>query len=85
MVTKTVEIESVSVQLDGQVHVVELTHYMEKGKVMSSRRDNRVIDVGDTVLVGEDQLVKDVINGNLHSAARKTARDAVKAAEAQPT
>jgi hypothetical protein len=79
-VTKVITQEKVQVMADGQVEVITRTDYREAGKIMSSRRDARVIDVGDDVS-GEDQLVQDVVSGNLHSAARKKVRDDIKAAE----
>ena len=82
-VTKKISFVSMTVYEDGQIDVLERTDYMEGGVVMSGRRDNRRIDVGDSV-ASEDQLVKDVVSGNLHNKARKDARQAAKEAGIQP-
>ena len=76
-VTKKISFVSMTIYEDGQIDILEKTNYMEGGKVMSGRRDNRRIDVGDSV-ASEDQLVKDVVNGNLHNKARKDARELIK-------
>jgi len=76
-VTKKIEFVSMTVYKDGQIDILEKTNYLEGGKVMSGRRDNRRIDVGDSV-ASEDQLVKDVVKGDLHTKARKDARELIK-------
>ena len=85
--SKRTVIEEIRVDSDGQVWVYETIEIYEGGFVNGTRagtgpRTGRVIDVGDAV-AGENQLIRDVVNGNLHSAARKTARDAVKAAQGE--
>lgn len=83
-VTKRTVVVAVTVELDGQVTVFEQEEYWEGGiqngvlEATSPKRGRR-IDVGDDA-TAEDDLIKDVINGNLHSQARKDARDAAKAA-----
>lgn len=81
MVTKVVEFEKLRVLPDGQIQIIEVTHYKEGGVIMSSRRDDRMIDVGDDVSA-EDELIRDVVNGNLHSQGRRDARAAAEAAAA---
>lgn len=81
--SKRTVVLDIKVEADGQVIVFEQEEYWEGGftsGVMETTgpRTGRRLDVGDDS-TSEDQLVKDVINGNVHSAARKTARDAVKA------
>ncbi len=73
------ETVEVTVLPDGQVQLKEATRYVEDGKVMMERHDIRTIDCGDGT-AEEDQLIKDIINGNLHSAARIAQRVAVKKA-----
>lgn len=85
-ISKRTVVQDVAVEPDGQIIIYEVTEYWEGGvtngtlEVVGPRRGRRV-DVGDDV-TAEDDLVKDVVNGNLHSQARKDARDAKKAAEA---
>ncbi len=84
-ITKRTIIQDIAVKADGQVIVYEVTEYWEGGFTngileATGPRTGHLIDVGDSI-TGEDQLVKDVINGNLHSATRKTARAAAKALE----
>ena len=79
-ITKEVFIESTIVHEDGQVDVVERTQYFDEGLVVTSRKDTRRIDVGEDV-TRESDLVKDVVNGNLHNQARIDARDAARLAE----
>ncbi len=80
-----VEKETVEVQVlpDGQVQLKVATRYLEEGKVIMERHDLRIIDCGDDVST-EDQLVKDIVNGNLHSTARIADREEIKAAEPEP-
>ncbi len=80
--TKTVTQKEVAVMADGQVRILEETSVFDNGEFLSARKDHRFIDVGGSV-TGETQLVKDVINGNLHDATRTAARQAVKDAEAE--
>ncbi len=79
-ITKEVFIEGVIVRVDGQVEVVTRTQYFDEGFVVTSRKDTHPIDVGDDV-TREDDLVKDVVNGNLHNQTRIDARDAARQAE----
>lgn len=86
--SKRTVIEEIRVAVDGQVHVFERTEIWEGGFVNGTlegkgSRTGRTLDVGDTIAGSESQLVKDVVNGNLHSAGRKAARDAKKAERAQ--
>lgn len=81
-------VQNVQVDPDGQVRVYEIIEIWEGGfangtLVGTGPRTGRNLDVGDTIRGSESQLVKDVVNGNLHSAGRKAARDAVKAEQAQ--
>ena len=66
---------------DGQVQLKVATRYLEGGKVMMERHDFRMIDCGDDVST-EDQLIKDIVNGNLHTASRIASRDVIKAEDA---
>jgi len=81
-ITKQVFIESITVLEDGQIDVVSRTQYFDEGLVVTSRKDTRRIDVGDNV-AAESGLIKDVVNGNLHSQSRRDARDTARAAEAE--
>ena len=83
--SKRTVVLDIKVEVDGQVIVFEQDEYWEGGFTSGTMeatgpRTGRRLDVGDDV-TAEDQLVKDVINGNVHSAARRTARDTVKADE----
>lgn len=76
---------SLAVEPDGQVVIYEQLQVWEGGIVngyivATGPRTGRNIDVGDDTS-GEDQLVLDTINGNLHTQARIDARDAEKAKE----
>jgi hypothetical protein len=66
---------------DGRIRLTEETNFFIDDVLQSGRKDHRFIEVGDDVS-GEDQIVKDIVNGNLHTPARKSARDAVIAAQA---
>lgn len=71
---------------DGQIQVTEKLEVWEGGfttgtLVASGPNTGRLIDVGDDTSGEADDLIKDAINGNLHSAARKQARDDIKAAK----
>ena len=79
-ITKEMFVESVIVREDGQVDIVERTQYFDEGLVVTSRKDKRRIDVGDDV-TAESYLIKDVVNGNLHSQSRRDARAAAILAE----
>jgi len=79
-ITKEMFTESIVVNTDGQVDVVERTQYFDEGLVVTSRKDTRRIDVGDDV-AAESALIRDVVNGNLHNQARRDARDAAILAE----
>ncbi len=76
-ITKEVVFEKMRVLPDGQIQIIEVTNYIERGVIQSSRRDDRMIDVGDDV-TAESDLIRDVVNGNLHSQARKDARDSAR-------
>jgi hypothetical protein len=85
-ITKRVVIQDVAVEADGQLAVYEVIEYWEGGVIngtleVTGPRKRRQIDVGDDV-AADDALIKDIVNGNLHSAARKDTRDAIKAAKA---
>ena len=77
--------EKLEVLPDGQIQVKERDVYVDDTDpdtvlaVKSTHR--RVIDVGDDV-TNEPTLVKDVVNGRLHTPVRKTRRQAFKAAQA---
>jgi len=73
-------VERVTVLEDGQIEIVERTQYFDEGFVVTSRKDIRTIDVGDNV-AAENDLIKHVVNGNLHNKARKDARAVAKLAE----
>jgi len=79
-ITKRMFVERVTVLEDGQVEIVERTQYFDEGFVVTSRKDIRLIDVGDDV-AAESELIKDVVDGKLHKKSRKDARDAAKLAE----
>ena len=79
-ITKEMFTESVIVRVDGQIDVVVRTQYFDGGFVVTSRKDTRTIDVGDDV-TAENELIRDVVNGNLHNQARRDARDAARLAE----
>ena len=79
-ITKEMFVEGVMVLVDGQIDVVERTQYFDEGFVVTSRKDTRRIDVGDDV-AAESELIRDVVNGNLHNQARRDARDAARLAE----
>jgi len=64
---------------DGQIQVREITRLMEDGVELSKTYHRHVVDVGDD-LTNEPQIVKDVAQ-NLHTPARKTARQAFRAAQ----
>lgn len=83
-ITKRTVVQDIKVQLDGQVIVFEVEEYWEGGFTTGTLettgpRTGRVIDVGDDA-TAEDQLVKDVISGDLHNATRISDRDAVRSA-----
>ena len=78
--TKEVTQKEIVVMKDGQVRILEETSVFDNGEFLSARKDHRFIDVGDDVS-SEDQLVQDVVNGNLHSVDRIADRNAVKQAE----
>ena len=63
---------------DGQIQVRQITRIMEDGVELSKAYHRHVVDVGDDV-TNESQIVKDVAQ-NLHTPARKTARDAAREA-----
>ena len=63
---------------DGQIQVRQITRFMENGVELSKSYHRHVVDVGDDV-TNEPQIIKDVAS-QLHTTARKTARDAVKKA-----
>jgi len=73
-----------NVELDGQIVKFYRREFYDditdEVKMEGSRTGVR-IDVGDDI-TGEDVLIRDTVNGNLHTPARKTVRDAVKFAEA---
>ncbi len=84
-ISKRVVIEDIKVLTDGQVIVFEVTEYWNGGFIKGTMetvgpRTGRMLDVGDDVTM-EDQIVRDIVKGTLHSAARKTARDIVKETE----
>jgi hypothetical protein len=76
-VTKKVTPVEITVLSDGQVRIKEKTSFIDGGQVASERHDYRFIDVGDSV-ASEIQLIKDIVNGNLHNPARLAARELVK-------
>jgi hypothetical protein len=78
-ITKVVTVEDIRALKDGQLIVKETVKFIEDGAVIATTTLSRRIDVGDDVR-NEDDLIKKVVNGNLHDAARKAAREAVKAA-----
>jgi len=63
---------------DGQIQVKEITRLMENGEEVGKNYRRHVVDVGDDV-TNEPQIVKDIASG-LHTPARLSARNAVKAA-----
>jgi hypothetical protein len=81
-ITKRTVVLDLRVEADGQVVVFEQDEYWEGAfdtgvlETISPRR-GRKLDVGDDV-TSEDILVKDTVNGNLHSQARQDARDAAR-------
>ena len=79
-ITKRSFVEKTTVLEDGQIEIVERTQYFDEGFVVTSRKDTRTIDVGDDV-AAESELIRDVVNGNLHNQARRDARDAARQAE----
>jgi len=67
---------------DGQINVTEIVRVMDNGiEIARKYNSHSIIDVGDDV-TNEPQIVKDIASG-LHTPARKAARDAVKAEEAE--
>ena len=79
-ITKEMFVEGVMVLVDGQIDVVERTQYFDEGFVVTSRKDTRRIDVGDDV-AAESELIRDVVNGNLHNQDRRDARAVARLAE----
>ena len=76
----------ITVMMDGRVQVTEREEIYEGGRTSGERiavgsNIGRIIDLDDTVDAGEDDLVKDVINGNIQTQARIDARTAARAAE----
>ena len=80
-ITKRMFVERTTVLEDGQIEIVERTQYLDEGFVVTSRKDIRTIDVGDDV-TAESDLIKNIVNGKLHTAARIEARAAAILAEA---
>lgn len=78
--TETVVCKERRVLDDGRIELIEETSIFKDGVFHSARKDPRVIDVGDDVS-SEDILIQNIVNGNLHTAARVTARQAVRDAE----
>ena len=76
--SKRIVIKNIRVETDGVVHIFEDVEVWDggstNGTMIASTKAVRTIQPGDKVAAGEDQLVKDVINGNVHSAERKAAR-----------
>jgi len=72
-ITKEMFVEGVIILEDGQIDIVTRTQYFDEGFVVTSRKDTRRIDVGDSVAT-ESDLIKDVVNGNLHKQSRRDAR-----------
>ena len=79
-ITKTSFVEKTTVLEDGQIEIQERTQYRDDGFVVTSRSDIRTIDVGDD-LTAESDLVKDIVNGNLHNQSRRDARAIVRQEE----
>ena len=75
--TKQIAVDRITVLADGRMRVREVTYILENGQKIAQTRHPKVIDVGDDVS-GEPQLVRDVAK-NMHTPARKAARDAAKA------
>jgi hypothetical protein len=78
-ITKRTIVNRVEVLSDGRIRVRETVEFYEGGIINGTLEGTgelpaRIIDVGDDV-TSEDPLIKDVVNGNLHTAARKTARE----------
>lgn len=81
-ITKRTVLVKVEVLLDGQLIVFEQEEYWEGGFVNGVLETTgpvrgRHVDVGDDV-AAEDEIIRDVVNGNLHSQSRKDARDTVR-------
>lgn len=77
--SKKTVIESVNVLLDGRIVVLEIEEVWDggfkKGAVIATgTRRRRWINPGDDVST-EDQLIQDIVNGNLHTAERKALLD----------
>jgi hypothetical protein len=76
---------TVTLQQDGQMLVTEVEQFVDTATdepVGTGRSIQRFIDIGDDVSA-ESLVIQDAVNGNLHSQARKDARDIVKAEEDQ--
>ena len=69
-ITKNSFVEKTTVLEDGRIEIQERTQYRDDGFVVTSRRDVRTIDVGDNVAT-ESDLVKDIVDGNLHNQDRR--------------
>ncbi len=78
---KTKRLLQVQIEADGTVSVQYETIITDDGAQIAQSVDGRVIDIGDDVS-GEDELIRDIISGNLHTATRKKAKeDRLKAAK----
>jgi len=79
--SKETLVAKIEILEDGQVKLTERTTIYEggvqNGTVVAARQDERIIDVGDPV-AAESPLIRDIVSGNLHNAARLAARNLVR-------
>ena len=77
--TKEIKTTAIEVREDGQLTLHDMVTILEDDVQITSYVEMRNVDVGEDI-AAESDLVKDTAK-NLHTPARKTARDVVKAAE----
>jgi len=70
MIEKRVFVDRMEILQDGQIQVRTATQFFENNEAISEKSYHRhVIAPGDDVS-SEEQIVKDVVSGNLHTQTR---------------